>query len=207
MACGACVVIAYSQADGDSDPAGSRLGVVLGSGSLAWQMAVHTLTGGRVKVHLRIGAMQPGGAVALHEPESLPKNWASRLAEQGFTRPVVAVRVTAVGRMPVTVQAWKLRAPQGVELSPIADSIGPALPHRLDHGESETWAAGMAMVAAFVETVRDTFEDTGIGGGPDSPRDAVREGYRHGRGQPPGLVAVVELGDGREKRSREVLPL
>jgi hypothetical protein len=38
----------------------------------------------------------------------------------------------------------------------MADSIGPPLPHRLDVGESETWAVDLAAVDAFIGATRKT---------------------------------------------------
>jgi len=51
--------------------------------------------------------------------------------------------VANVGRQPVTVARWGLRSGLGMSLYPAAGSIGPRLPHRLEVGESETWAVDL----------------------------------------------------------------
>lgn len=69
----------------------------------------------------------------------------------------------------------------GRTFTPVNSSIGPVLPHRLEVGESETWAMDMHEVRALMETTRKV----------------VARGRR--------VVAFgqVELGDGRTKRTRE----
>jgi hypothetical protein len=91
-------------------------------------------------------------------PNSLRANWWETVASQGFPQPIVAVMVANVGRQPVTVARWGLRSGLGMSLYPAADSIGPRLPHRLEVGESETWAVDLAPVHAFIQATRETLE-------------------------------------------------
>lgn len=177
------------------------VGVALAAGSLAWQAATYVLTGGRAQVDLRVGALNRGGTgMMTARPHNLDEVWTQHLAEQGYTRPVVIVRVRNVGRLPVTVQRWSLgclqensgggtlfrqiqqrRNPRTVsELTPIGESIGPPLPHRLEPGTSETWAVDAQAVHTFAVTNRETFNL------------AVAA-----------VVGKVELGTGRTHTTRE----
>lgn len=158
------------------------LGVVLACLSLGWQAATYVLTGGRVKVTLLLGAMGNGGMVT-GSPDKLKHGWFDRVAEQGYRSPVVAVKVANVGRQPVTVAQWSVVCPLAGSVTPVGNSIGPALPHRLEVGESATWAVDMHNVHTFMEATRKV----------------LAEGRR--------VVAFgqVELGDGRTKRSAETM--
>jgi hypothetical protein len=66
-------------------------GVTLASLSLGWQAATYHLTGGRAKVTLLVGAMGRGGMFTA-EPHKLGSDVFDRMAEQGYRRPIVAVR-------------------------------------------------------------------------------------------------------------------
>jgi hypothetical protein len=187
----------------------ATLGVVLGAASLSWQYATHVLTGGRIRVELLIGALADDGRGMVTSKAGVvspgdQRHW----AEQGFGRPVMAARVSSIGRMPVTVVRWSLELPNGMALVPIGGPAGPPLLHRLDVGESQTWAVDMADVQAFLEAAKAVVK----------PRPAPPAGTVGGLGmrvvqtsydarQRKGLVAVVELGDGRTVTSREGLAL
>jgi hypothetical protein len=166
-------------------------GAVLGTASLVWQFASHVLTGGRISVELRVGVMRDSGSDLI---TGMPTDLAGgaelwrRVAEQGYTRPVITVRVRATGRMPVTVERWYLvcspartaslfkprrRRRYITELTTIV-SIGPELPHRLDAGGSEMWSMPALDVLSFAETSKKVFKLSAV--------------Y---------VTAKVELGDGR----------
>jgi len=174
------------------------VGTALAAASLVWQAATYVLAGGRAQVDLQVGALNPHGhGMMTAQPCDYDKVWTEQLAEQGYTRPVVSVRVRNVGRLPVTVQRWSLDCLQEVVqggglfrslfehrgtvagLVPIADSIGPSLPHRLEPGASETWSVDAQAVHAFAEVNRKTFKLT------------TAE-----------LVGKVELGTGRTHKTR-----
>jgi len=84
----------------------AALGVLLGALSLGWQAATYVLTGGRVKIALKVGAIADSGTGMALMPgaEATPDKLAS-LGQQGFSRPVIAVsaqrRPTARDRVPV----------------------------------------------------------------------------------------------------------
>jgi len=179
------------------------IAVVLSALSLGWQAAVFALTGGRVRVTLHVGALDQMGTSMVTLPvEQLSGQRAQGLADQGFTRPVFAVRVRNVGRLPVTVERWSLRVPDdpgrrggflvpssvpnpagGAELMPMGNlSIGPALPHRLEAGASETWAVSIDAVQAFAAASKETFGLAAFS-----------------------IVGKVELGDGRTRTSSAAL--
>lgn len=175
-------------------------GVVLASLSLGWQAAIYVLTGGRVKVKLRVGGLGRGG-MATAPPSSLSASWWENLASQGFQQPIVAVTAATVGRQPVTVVRWGLVSGLGTSLYPMADSIGPPLPHRLDVGESETWAVDLAAVDAFIRATRETLGKAAPE--PGSPKSLPDRVGAQMAAREEGIVGVVELAAGRPKRSRE----
>jgi hypothetical protein len=179
-------------------------GVVLASLSLGWQAASYALTGGRITVRLQVGGQGHGG-MATAPPENLSQGWLENLASQGFSRPIVAVTVANIGRQPVTVTRWGLKSGLGVALYPTADSIGPTLPHRLDIGDSATWAVDMSAVTAFIHATNETFRK------PQSESRQARsllgrieanmKKLPHGED----VAGVAELADGRSKLSSSVI--
>ncbi len=179
-------------------------GVALASLSLGWQAATYVLTGGRITIGLRVGGLGSGGMVTA-PPETLSQDWLESLASQGFSRPIVAVTVANIGRQPVTVARWGLKSGLGMSLYPAADSIGPSLPHRLDIGDSATWAVDMRAVEAFIHATNETFGE--------SQGESKQAGSLIGKIQaetkklPQGkdVAGIVELADGRSKLSRSVI--
>jgi hypothetical protein len=175
-------------------------GAVLASLSLGWQAANYVLTGGRVKVTLLVGALGNGGMATARPQGFMTTDWWENLGKQGFRQPIVAVRVANVGRQPVKVERWGLVSGLGTSLYPLADSIGPGLPHRLDVGEAETWAVDFAAVDAFITATRETL-------GPPKPASQRSESLvdtinAQVRTEPGDVVAIAELADGRTKRSK-----
>jgi hypothetical protein len=61
-------------------------GVVLASLSLGWQAAIYVLTGGRVKVKLRVGGLGRGG-MATAPPSSLTASWWETSHPKGSSSP------------------------------------------------------------------------------------------------------------------------
>jgi hypothetical protein len=178
-------------------------GVVLASLSLGWQAATYVLSGGRVKVRLLVGALGNGG-MATKPAEDLSASWLKELASQGFSRPVVAVTVANVGRQPVNVARWGLKSGLGTSLYPLADGIGPSLPHRLEVGDAATWAVDMETVQAFMKATNETL-------GRSQPGSARRNSLlgqieaEARRPQGSDVVGIVELADGRPKLSHGTL--
>ncbi|MGH3938688.1 MAG: hypothetical protein ACRDTG_08615 [Pseudonocardiaceae bacterium] len=136
------------------------LGVVLSTASLSWQAATFILTGGRVKLALQTGAVHNSGSgMIVSQVTGAWSMSAERLALQGYTRPVVAVQVRNVGRLPVTVTKWSIfESAKGTAFLPLADSIGPSLPYRLDAGVEETWALDAMAAQKLVQTTADVFQ-------------------------------------------------
>ena len=162
------------------------LGVTLGALSLGWQVASFLLAGGRVKVELQIGAVHGSGSAMVTGPvRTTTAGQAEALRSQGYTRPVAAVQVHNVGRLPVTVTDWSLVAsPSGIAFQPVGQSIGPPLPHRLEAGAMERWAVDLAPVAALRAAAAAALK---------IPAERIEV---HGR---------VALGDGRTTETRDAL--
>lgn len=161
------------------------LGVLLSALSLGWQAATFVLTGGRVRAELRAGGIDPGGGMVTGPAKDMSLRQANELKAQGFTRPVVAVQVRNVGRLPVVITGWSLvTEPGGVGFHPMADSIGPPLDHRLEAGAPAIWAVDGG---AAQRLVRVTAEALNV------PPDRIR------------LRGRVSLGTGRNVDTRETL--
>jgi hypothetical protein len=115
-------------------------------------------------------------------PRSLTKDSAKTFQSQGLTQLVVAVQVRNVGRLPVTVSSWSLKTmPGGIAVQPVGQSIGPPLPHRLEGGESETWAMDRSGLMGVVATTASVLK---------IPVDRI------------GIRGEVTLGDGRTVRAK-----
>lgn len=132
----------------------SALSFALACLALGWQVASWLLSGGRVKATLKHGVLGPGSAVTRPVGRSGGLMSLATLHAQGFIgTEVLAVDVANVGRAPVTVARYSGRLlGAGVSFVPVADAMGPALPCRIDPGESQTWYADMAAVRALVAT-------------------------------------------------------
>jgi len=159
-------------------------GLVFSCLSLGWQAANFVLTGGRVKVKLSAGAMNSGGMVTM-PPRNFTPQALAQIQTQGYPVPIVAVEVANVGRQPVTVAKWNLLHATGVSYMPVAAAIGKPLPFRLEVGASETWAVELKTVLDIVAATEATITSNS------------------GRG----VRGVVELADGRSRRTTETLHL
>jgi hypothetical protein len=88
-------------------------GVALASGSLAWQTASFVLSGSRVRVNLRRGAMRrgiPGETARIAGPREPSESDHDMMRRQGFTHEVLIVEVRNIGRMAVSVESVSLGA-------------------------------------------------------------------------------------------------
>lgn len=164
----------------------AALGVLLGALSLGWQVRTFALSGGRVKVELRVGAAHGSGSHMVTGPiRPATRGQAEALQSQGYVRPVVAVQVRNVGRLAVTVSGWSLvTSPGGTAFSPVGQSMGPPLPHRLEAGAEETWAVETAPIMAMIHATASVLK---------IPAEQMTV-----RGR-------ISLGDGRNVETREGL--
>jgi hypothetical protein len=72
------------------------------------------LTGGRVKVALRVGGRGHGGMITV-PTERFAEESPQLLASQGYPQPIIAATVANVGRQPVTVARWGLVSGLGLQ--------------------------------------------------------------------------------------------
>jgi hypothetical protein len=155
---------------------------VVATAALAWQGALYLLTGGRVRVEMRLGAMGRGGMFHC-DPENFTVQQLERMQSQGYTKPVLIVFVRNVGRLPVSVESWHVETGVKISLRPLAETVGPDLPHTLQPGQSESWAVGLAFVLDSVKTAVDVFDGV--------TQESVR------------ITPAVSLGDGRTIRAAQ----
>jgi hypothetical protein len=155
---------------------------------------------GRIKVKLKVGALADNRSATVTAPPSKAgANYMANLAAQGFSHPIVAVEVVNVGGQPVTIKHWSLSYPLGPSLGFPGGAIGPALPHRMDVGETAEWVVDAAEVRNFMEAsmgLRNSRRGLSL-------RHALRAGWMARRGG--ALVAEAELADGRRRWSAETL--
>lgn len=175
------------------------IGAVLASLSLGWQAANYVLTGGRIKVMLRVGGRSHGGMVTT-PPASFSQESLKLLASQGFPQPIIAITVANVGRQPVTVDRWGLVSGLGTSLYPAADSIGPPFPHRLEVGESATWAVDMPAVNNFMQATKATLAKQVASARPNTLLGRIEAERTL---QPDEIAGIAELADGRSKQSKD----
>lgn len=177
------------------------VGLALSMLSLGWQAATFVLSGGRANVELLLGAVRSGGGGFVTMSVQNPaREWAVSLKDQGYTHPVVAVRVRNVGRLPLTVERWSIvallrkrevdgqlavavlnlltkRQEGPAMVYPGPSVVGPPFPHRLEAGASEIWAADLADAEALLSGTKGVFS----------------------------VAAKVALGDGRSYRSKHMI--
>lgn len=128
------------------------LGVIMSALSLGWQGAAFVLSGGRVSAELRVGALHATRSGLVHgAPSAATAGWADHHGKQGYVHPVIAVLVRNRGRLPVTVTQWGVVGSGGLSYRPLGNSVGPALPYRLEAGSSELWAVELEYLLPLAE--------------------------------------------------------
>lgn len=158
--------------------------LVLAAVSLGWQVAAWLMDGRRTRVTLLHGLMSTGGAYTGKVGRGGRPRDLTSLHRQGIHgTEVLGVAVTNVGRAPVRVDRYRIELTKGgLSFTPVADAIGPALPYRLQPGETETWYARADSARALVSSMRDI-----------------------GRRASDDVRAIVQFGTGDEKRTRRTL--
>lgn len=105
------------------------------------------------RVRALVGQMGRGGVVT-RESWPTPEE-AQQVAEQGFDRPVIGVRVVNTGAIPVTVDKWEVDL-GGFSFRPLGDAvIGPALPATIAGGASEDWFMPVDRMSSVVQVLRE----------------------------------------------------
>lgn len=131
------------------------LGLFVAALSFGWQIATWALSGRRVDVRLLHGVEGRGGfAVGEVGRDRAPLNLNSMRA-QGWNGPeVIGIEVINVGRAPVSIRSYSVQAVRGgMAYLPHGDARGPALPFRLEAGESATWYSDMDDARALVHSL------------------------------------------------------
>jgi hypothetical protein len=124
--------------------------------SLAWQAWSFRQQGSRVRAEIRSGMRGPQGYAT--RAGAVPSEQLDRLREQGFTTPVIAVRVINAGRGATSVVSVDISYAGGFTFS--NPGVGPNLPHRLEGEHEETWHFEGQQVTA----VADALAATHLGG-------------------------------------------
>lgn len=154
-------------------------GALMGLAALVWQIAQHSLTGARVRVELKSAMLGPGGAVVA--PQDQAWRQADQIRPNGYSTPAYAVTVINRGRFPATVESVSFVVGGGLGYRPVADLIGPELPHRIEGGSAGTWYVNARAVWA-TEDASATVLNT--------PRSGVK--------------AEIGLADGKSRESARI---
>lgn len=131
--------------------------VALACASLAWQGASFVLSGSRVRVKLRRGAIRrglPGGTARIAGPLNPRLDDYEIMRRQGFTDEVLIVEVRNVGRMAVSVESVSLDADDGWGFAHPGDPENATLPHRLEAGSRQSWHIALEPLQAIVDLDR-----------------------------------------------------
>lgn len=117
------------------------VGVSLAFLSLGWQAATFYLSGGRVRLELRRGALQrgPGGTIRSTAPLKASARQMGLLRDQGFTEEVLVVVVRNRGRLPISIEDVSAMTSDGWGFQRLDDPENPTLPYRLQGGAKEAW--------------------------------------------------------------------
>jgi hypothetical protein len=117
------------------------IAVALAAASLAWQAATFVLSGSRVRVTLRRGAIrrQPGEVSRVSFPVNPTASAIQTAVAQGFTQEVAVAEVRNRGRLAVSVEKASLESEDGWGYALLQDPENPPLPHRLEPGALQTW--------------------------------------------------------------------
>lgn len=151
------------------------LGLVLGVASLTWNFTAFRLSGPRIKVHLKIGAIGNGGIVSKRGPQ--PPDW-QQLVKQGWTEPLIGVEVVNVGRTATDVDGFSCDFADGFGFTNPGLPYNPSMPLRLEpHTAKDLWLP-LRDVVAVPEAARASGLSSGRARGSMSVKVAGPKTYR-----------------------------
>lgn len=138
--------------------------------ALGWNIGAWLMSTGRARCILLIGVsngqsivFSPVGKNGRVNPADI-----DRMADQGFRfvgPKLLGVEVHNVGRAPLVVSRYTaVIEPKSLSLSPVADSLGPTLPHSIAPGDSAQWWISMNEIGATATTAAGVLIDevTGV---------------------------------------------
>jgi hypothetical protein len=157
-------------------------GAVTGAASLAWSIASHVLSGGRVAVDLRGGWAGPSNLI------TAPLARKTIQPDRNFVNePVLAVQARNTGRLPVSVEGWAVKFGE-LSLGHVDHYANDPLPRVLNVGESATWIVPLQpLLAAYSAAL-----ETGMGA-QETLRGTVSLGSGKARTTKPAPVKTSEL--------------
>jgi len=123
--------------------------LVLAAASLTWQAVMFLLSGSRVKVALKLGAIGRGSLVTNDPRAHRPDIYTA----QGFEDEVIVVAARNVGRMAVTVTSIALVFEDGAEVGQTNYPPDRKLPFRLEPQSEQLWWVEMAVAQSIVRAL------------------------------------------------------
>jgi hypothetical protein len=152
----------------------ASLGVALALASLAWQAFSFRISGSRITTEIQAGLKGFMGGqlgVATLPPTAAPHE-VELLRSQGFTEPVLAVRVVNTGRGSTSVASVDLLFDDGGAVGNTTHD--PPLPFRLIGESEQSWYFDASFAVAYVSTM----EQVKPTGKPHAVRGRVRLGSK-----------------------------
>ena len=131
----------------------AALGLAFALAALAWQAWSFRQAGSRVRVEIRSGLMGAVGMVTT--PGAATAQQLEQLREQGYSTPVIAVRVMNSGRGATSVVSVAILYEGGAAFENQA-AMDPPLPYRLEGEHEETWRFDGQQVTAYAAALAAT---------------------------------------------------
>ncbi len=125
------------------------VGVVLGAGSLVWQIASRHLERPRLKLALKRAWADAAHTQMVTAP--LGGEVPTTLQSQGSVVPYLAVDVQNVGRFPVGVRSVTATMERGFGYSEPGNALNPPRDHRIQPFAVSTWYLPMQPIQAMVD--------------------------------------------------------
>jgi hypothetical protein len=123
-------------------------GVSLAALSLSWQAATFFLSGSRIRVRIRHGAVR-GDQTRVSFPINASESDVAYLRKQGYTKDVAVAEVRNRGRLAISVESVSIKTHDKYGFAVLEDPENPALPFRLEPGAMQTWHVPIEPVQAL----------------------------------------------------------
>lgn len=126
------------------------LGFAIALVSCVWQIATWFWSTARPRATMLHGILvESGGGLSI--TRAVGKNGepypVQQLRQQGYGGPeVIGIEVVNHGRAPMTVRRFDLKHESGASFVPTGQVTGPAFPHRIEPGASESWFVPAEMI-------------------------------------------------------------
>lgn len=138
------------------------LGFVIALVSCVWQIATWFWSTARPRATMMHGILIGSGA-GMTVTRSVGKNGnpypVEQMRRQGYNGPeIIGIEVVNHGRAPMSITKFEVKHESGASFVPIGEAIGPAFPHRIEPGASQSWFARMEMIREAASAASDVWK-------------------------------------------------